>query len=557
MRSRIGRAFACHLVAPALVYSGTFAALTYPWARQFSTHFFTNDADGFQNVWNLWWINKAVTELHASPWHTTYLHHPGGMSLLLDTLNPFNGLLAIPLLRYFSLVQTHNTLVAFAFVMAGLTAFWLSHHLTHCWVGSLAAGYVFTFSEFHFAHAQAHMNLVSLEWLPLFVLTFYVLLTRPGVWIAIAAAMTLFAVVLCDYYYFLYAVMTAAMLVVWRAWTGDDWFFFAKRPWARATIWFVAVCAATTGLLVASVLFEYRHNLYLGGHSPSTYALTLPELFVPGEAWRFSRLTRALWIRHQSVETSAFLGYGTILALIYIWRNRRATVIPDLGIWYLLLLVFVTLAMGPQLQIAGRAVPGAILPYAALARLVPMLKVSGVPLRMIVMVTLVGSVFVAEAFRLVLGRSRPTRMVLALALGTLIVIEHLPAPLPATQVPVPDLVRFLHDQPGDDGVFDTTLEPVSFEPAAYYSLYYQTVHQKPVAYGYTSRDTATSVAHDRELQRLAAVGDFRTLQCRHRFKWLLSERLLPLNALFIAPRWWSETPVYVYALDALCETDRR
>src|SRR6266849_4159890 len=90
---------------PAFFYFICFCLLTYPLIGQFSSHFFADKWDGLQNVWNLWWVNKAVTELHQSPWQTSYLHYPFGVSLVQHTLNPFNGLLGILLLKFLQLVQ--------------------------------------------------------------------------------------------------------------------------------------------------------------------------------------------------------------------------------------------------------------------------------------------------------------------------------------------------------------------------------------------------------------------------------------------------------------------
>ncbi|MCI0528739.1 MAG: hypothetical protein L0Y56_14975, partial [Nitrospira sp.] len=167
-------------VLPILFYFIFFCSLTYPLILSFSTHLFADQGDGLQNVWNLWWVNKAVTQLHQSPWHTSYLHYPHGASLLGHTLNPLNGFLGIGLLKFLTLFEVYNVLVVFAFVVSGWTAFLLAYHFTHSYGSSLIAGYIFTFSNYHFAHAQGHLNLESLEWLPLFVLCWYKLMTKPG-----------------------------------------------------------------------------------------------------------------------------------------------------------------------------------------------------------------------------------------------------------------------------------------------------------------------------------------------------------------------------------------
>src|SRR4030042_6248184 len=108
-------------IFPILLYLIMFCILTYPLIFKFPTHFFADTGDGLQNVWNIWWVNKAVTQLHQSPWYTTYLHYPHGTSLLGHTLNPFTGFLGIFLLKFLSLIETHNVIVLFSFVIGGVT----------------------------------------------------------------------------------------------------------------------------------------------------------------------------------------------------------------------------------------------------------------------------------------------------------------------------------------------------------------------------------------------------------------------------------------------------
>src|SRR3954470_16075055 len=121
------------LLLPALVYLACYVALTFPLILEFRTHFFGNDDDGLQNVWNLWWIDYAITHLHRSPWFTSWLHYPSGVTLLAHTLTPFNGLVAIPLSRVLSQVATYNAIVVSSFVASGVTAFWLAHHVTRAY----------------------------------------------------------------------------------------------------------------------------------------------------------------------------------------------------------------------------------------------------------------------------------------------------------------------------------------------------------------------------------------------------------------------------------------
>src|SRR5580704_6472289 len=116
-------------IAPGLVYLVMFGVYTWPWPVHFGNRFYTDGGDGLQNVWNMWWVNRAVTVDHQLPWHTTLLHWPYGTSQLGQTMNPFNGVVGIALIRVMSLPEAFNTMVVFSFVMAGLTTFWLCRFL--------------------------------------------------------------------------------------------------------------------------------------------------------------------------------------------------------------------------------------------------------------------------------------------------------------------------------------------------------------------------------------------------------------------------------------------
>ncbi len=54
--------------------------------------------DGYQDLWSFWWLERALDE-GRSPWHTTLLHHPFGISLQGHTLGLVNFGPAHPLLR--------------------------------------------------------------------------------------------------------------------------------------------------------------------------------------------------------------------------------------------------------------------------------------------------------------------------------------------------------------------------------------------------------------------------------------------------------------------------
>ena len=72
-------------VAPLGIFFLGFVVLTYPTITRFSTHYFCDAGDGFDGVWNLWWVRTALLR-GTHFWSTDFLHHPTGtMQIVLST----------------------------------------------------------------------------------------------------------------------------------------------------------------------------------------------------------------------------------------------------------------------------------------------------------------------------------------------------------------------------------------------------------------------------------------------------------------------------------------
>lgn len=472
-------------ILPILLYFIIFCILTYPLIFKFHTHFFADKGDGLQNVWNIWWVNEAVTQLHQTPWYTTYLHYPHGTSLLGHTLNPFNGFLGIFLLKFLSLIETHNVIVIFSFVIGGFTAFWLAYSLTKSYWSSLIAGYIFTFSQYHFMHAEGHLQLVSLEWIPLFILIWYRLIIAPKILKAIISAVILFLVLLCDYYYFFYCILTAIFITFWYVQSTKDFLFFLKKRYLYIFSIFIVVCLITSGILVGSLFQINRQDPLLGYHNPLDFSLDLLAPFIPGGHWRFASLTQFYWSRLPGNinESSVYIGLAVIFLIGYVWINRQKyrLQVPTLSLWYVILLFFGIMALGPTLNIGGKRIFAGIMPYDILQTLIPPLRLSGCPVRMMVMVTLSASIISAIGLFMLFRRlSPPQSLFIGTILGALLLFETLPKPIPSTKIIVPEYVNLLKSLPEKGGIIDT----INPEPV---KLYYQTIHEKPMGDGYISR----------------------------------------------------------------------
>jgi hypothetical protein len=473
----LNNAFAL-LIAPLLFYFVCFVLLTFPLILKFHTHYFQDFGDGCQNLWNMWWVNKAVTELNQPVWWTNYLHHPHGTTLLGHTLNPFNGFVGIALQRFLTLSEAFNVMVMFGFVAGGWAAFYLAYVFSRSYRGSMLAGYIFTFSSYHFGHAQGHMQLVSLEWLPLFIAVFYLLLDGPTTFRAVASAAVLFLVVLCDYYSTLYSVFAGAIIFVHMAWARRDFLFIVRGKYLRPICVFTGLSLVTTGALLGSFVVANATDPFTPGTTDG--GLDPMSLVIYGAHWRFGELTEPFWSRLplDPTETTVHLGFAVIFVLVYAWIVRKKIGSPHLGLWYFIFFFFAIMALGPTLRIGGKALPNVITPYRVLGYLVPPLRVAGCTVRMAVMLYLSAGVIFAMAYeRLFSALFR--RAAVRLLFIALLVVEYLPSPMSATPLHVPPYIEAIKQLP-PGAIADLLNDKFS-------AHYYHILHGRPRMVGLLSR----------------------------------------------------------------------
>jgi hypothetical protein len=491
-------------LAPAGVYFLVYAAFSWPLFKAFNTHFFCGQEDGYQNIWNLWWTEKCVNELHQLPWQTNYLHHPRGTTLIAHTLAPFNGFVGAFLQKTLglSLNQTYNFVVIFSFVMSGVTAFWLALRVSGSYAGSLFAGAAFTFTHFHFAHAQNHLQMVSLEWLPLAVLAVYELVNRPTLWKAVAAAGALFLVALCDFHLTFYVVMAGSFLgliILFRQYRSR---FNGLRPYVVPLIVFVTLTAMTTGMLALKLLLVNKNDPLQHNHDPVAWSTDVIDPLIPGAQWKWNAWTRPVWEKLDKekkdfvyVEHSLYVGWAVFGLLVYgLWRRARMPV-KDLGYWYAMAGLFFLMSLGPWLHVAG-TVTKVPLVYRGLEWAFPPLKMGGVPMRMMVMVYVAGAVIAACAIGDLIRLMRWKSLLVLIPLLGLWTFETWPKAQPTTKAGYAFWVTELAKQP-PGAVIDTTYKTELSLP-----LYYATGHGKPIAEGYISRYPRSVERHRGELRAL-------------------------------------------------------
>jgi hypothetical protein len=434
---------------------------SWPQPLRFWSHSWLDDGDGLVMVWNAWLARQQGLNF---VW-TDYLFAPDGIPLLVHTYVPLKGwigaLLPVPV------IPAVNLLVLGSFALAGTWTFWVARRFSPSTWSCLLAGWAFTFTGFHWAHAQGHLNLLSTELLPLFALVWLRFEERPNWTRAAVAAAVLWATALTDYYFAIYCVMLAAIFAIGKLMHWQDLARFAALalPTTGALAWFVWRVSVVEDLL--------------GAHDATRAGLDPVSLVVYGGHSRFAELTRGIWERIPGPTSEHSLHLGIVLWIAIIWKARCRR-------WWTVFGVFLVLALGARLTVLGYTAP-VPLPYAFLEWAVPPLGLGGVPVRMAVMVALAASILFAMA----LPRFRGNALPVALAL----VIELLPGSRPATRLETPGWVEVLATQDGSGALYD----PYTNSRVA---MHYQTLHGHPISGGWVARVPARALARNDELFEL-------------------------------------------------------
>ncbi len=136
-------------------------------------------ADAWQMVWNLWWVRFAL-EHGQSPFQTDMIFYPQGTGLYLHALNALNGLISLPV-QYIGAalggaavgaIAGYNFIVLFCLTVGAYGGFCLARYLWGDGKAALIAGLAYGFSTYNFDHLLGHLNLVSSEFIPFYILFF-------------------------------------------------------------------------------------------------------------------------------------------------------------------------------------------------------------------------------------------------------------------------------------------------------------------------------------------------------------------------------------------------
>ena len=530
-----------------LAFAALSAIASWPLCAHFGSEIGGDFGDHWQTLWGMWWVHKAIVDLHTSPFFSLWARWPFGMSMVFETFDLPDCLLALPLWGHVPPIAIFNCAEFSSFVLGGYFFYRFAWELIQdsgferegSRLAAFLAGCLFTFSPYHFGHAAGYLHLLALEWVPLYFWLLLRTLARPERRWPILAAGALALASLASWYYLLFCVVLTFPYLAWRA--AADRKLRTLAALRRALLLGSAYLALLWPLF-AELMRQRALEPWAGAHDPVALSADLLSFFVPGATQAIGASFHALWGRFSGSpdESCDYLGYALLaLALAGAVTARRAR------IWLGLALTGAVLALGPRLRVGGVVHPGTLLPYGWLTRWVPLLDFAGCPVRagFVASFSLSAAAALGLAWLLVPSALRPPPVgrrlawrragAAALLLGA--AVEFWPGPFTTSRFPTPEIFRRWAADPTTFAVLDLSGDT---RP-----LYDGVLHGHPLVDAYVSRapvrlqrwlDTEPVIGRLRNprhglapLDRAAALDGLR----RHQIRYVVlpewsSERLL-------------------------------
>lgn len=503
-----------HLLVTVL-YLGLSLFFTYPLVLKFFTHIpgsGSDGSDGWFFVWNLWWMKKALLDLHTNPLYTNYILYPLGASLVFHPLTIFNGLISISLQSLFGLVGSNNIILILSFVLSGYGTFLLVDYIVNNKIAAFIAGIIFAFSPYKLAHVLTHFDLITgTGWISFYVLFLIKTVKEPRIKNAFLAGLFLLFTALSAYYYLVYLLMFTALYIGYIA--------ISNRS-AILNVKFVkkfSILATTFAVGFSPIFYFAVRDVLKGEYRPvpgwgagEVYVADLLGFITPSvQHPLFGKLAAEIsnkFMGHR-VEWTVFVGYTVlILALFASIRYFRK---KDIKFWVFSGVIFFLLSLGPTLRVLGKRWPaitlfslhgldvGIPLPYIAL-HLIPFINSARIPSRFSIMMMLSLAILVGYAcafifFRLSGAKRNPKILTVFVAglIFALISFEYLAIPLPLLDASVPKIYREIAQEKEDFSILEI---PLGWRDG--YDIwgveetriqYFQTVHGKRLLGGVVGR----------------------------------------------------------------------
>ena len=473
--------------------------MTWPVADQIGTHLPGGSDDLWIHRWTFWWVKRALSQ-GQSLFHTNLLFHPHGVSLLTHNVAWVNIALWLPLQALIGGNAAYSLLFIVVPAFNGFAMYLLAHELTRSQPAALIGGVIYGFWPYALSH-YGHPNMMLTGWVPLAMLQMHQTLKTGQMRHALAAGLFLALTGLTRWQMLIMAAVALGLFA------GAD-ILNRRDELNRQKIGRLLLIGGIAMLAMAPLAVPVA--VHYVSQTESEDVLTDEARVGQTDllAYIVPHKDHPLW--NQTAENYytnfvdnkvyvAFLGYSTLFLAIWgclkHWKRAR--------IWLLMGLIYVVLALGPELRINGHLFPRFPMPYRLLER-IWFVRLLRKPDRLNVMLGLPVGMMAA----LGIDALRPRRArqyahwAIAAVIGLAILFEYALVPYPTAELTVPDWYETVANRASDFAILDVPMNTYTFDKRY---MFYQITHQKPLVEGHISR-----LPHDarRVIQKTAAIRAF-------------------------------------------------
>jgi hypothetical protein len=318
-------------------FVGMSIVMTYPLILKMRTEALgVGGGDGSYFIWLVAWYQKALFQLHISPFFAPNLNYPQGWNLATTDITPAMVALALPGSLLVSPTFGYNFAMLLSFILSGWAMYLWMRHLTGDSLAGLVAGTVFAFLPFRMAHfVVGHLNLLGTQWFPFYFWGLFDLLKqekfswKPVLMAGIAAGL----IGLTSPYYVYMTVLISVVFVL-----GFLIFKGYKRLKAAAFWKSLLAFGVLAGLLAGLSMLPY---LRLGSQNGLTtrpvdymnrYSASPTDFFIPS----IKQFLWGDWVDrtfHPQIfqESTLYIGAVAFVLAVFAWIKRRQLRHPELA----------------------------------------------------------------------------------------------------------------------------------------------------------------------------------------------------------------------------------
>lgn len=482
-----------------IAYTAITLLMTYPVAKQMTTHLAgASNGDTLEFVWSMWWWKYSLFDLHQNPADISIINYPVGMNFPLISTMSQVFVLGLPLTSLISPTFAYNSLFLLSIILSGVSGYALARSLTQHDVAAFVGGLIWAFFPNNMGHALAgHLFLFSFFSFPLLILIWKRFFEQPtvqvGLWAALALglAMTTHSIYLI---YFILPVLLALWLFAFNTQRSAFWRIENLKAFGIV----FGLCGLIAGIILGPALLDSSQGQlnFLAARGATGFAIDALTYFIPAPNNPLSLNSPLAYIARRSVlsefESIGYLGWIPLSLAAYGAYKRRA----ETRVWVILGLIGAVLALGPLLKFGGPLVEvpvedgtdkyPVLMPYALIGNL-PFMRWSRTPGRISVLTLLALSVLAPYGLALIINRLKHLQQIALVAiLSVLICLEYVVQfPFPTISAKIPDPIYSLKSYSAIQTVISV---PQLTNDANLRSLYWQTIHERPMVGGRVYRD---------------------------------------------------------------------